>query len=162
MDAARLIETTREALGAVTDPLEILGEAWQAQALAEAIGQHIAVHGPLELRAEARGLIETGGWAAGALPDTILRTGGIRATRLSELAEARQALLDLGELLDEVGMALVAVACDAHEEWLYWQCIEAIDAADEAGDRIHGLLRRLTVRERMRGDPLADPVAGPP
>lgn len=45
-------------------------------------------------------------------------------------------------------MALVAVACDTGEESLYWQCIEAIDAADEALDRVHGMLRLLAEQDR--------------
>lgn len=57
-------------------------------------------------------------------------------------------------LLGEVGIALVSVACGTDEEGLYWQCIEAIDAADESNDRVLGMLRKLTaqdeVRERVR------------
>lgn len=56
----------------------------------------------------------------------------------------------LGALLGEVGMALVAVACDTDEESLYWQCIEAIDATDESLDRVHGMLRRLAEQDRER------------
>jgi hypothetical protein len=47
-------------------------------------------------------------------------------------------------------MALVSVACATDEEGLYWQCMEAIDAADESSDRVRGMLRRLTIREQER------------
>ena len=53
-------------------------------------------------------------------------------------------LLALGDLLAEAGFALVGVASSTEEEALYWQCVEAIDAADEARDRVHGMLGHLT------------------
>jgi hypothetical protein len=73
---------------------------------------------------------------------------GTRARQLSSVPDARRALAGLGELLGEVGTALVAVACATDEEALYWQCVEAIDAADEANDRVAGLLRRLVAQEQ--------------
>lgn len=73
-----------------------------------------------------------------------------RAAELSELAEPRATLTGLGMLLGEVGMALVGVACETDEQGLYWQCMEAIDAADESLDRVHGMLRRLDEQERER------------
>lgn len=57
------------------------------------------------------------------------------------MPDAREALAALAVLLGEVGIALVAVACDTDEEGLYWQCMEAIDAADESGDRVGGMLQ---------------------
>ena len=60
----------------------------------------------------------------------------------------RPALAGLALLLGEAGIALVGVACDTGEDGLYWQCIEAMDAADESLDRVHGMLRRLAERER--------------
>jgi hypothetical protein len=62
--------------------------------------------------------------------------------------------VDLGGLLGEVGIALVGIASAADEEATYWQCMEAIDAADESRDRVLEMLRRLPVRdeaERERG-----------
>ncbi|GAA0576919.1 DUF6099 family protein [Streptomyces crystallinus] len=150
MDAVRLIGMSRLALAESTAPLEIVAEAWQAQALAQAIGSHLAATGPPELRGEARGLSETGSRGCGALDHPGLRIGGVRATQLSAVTDARQTLTGLSGLLGDVGMALVGVACGTDEEGLYWQCIEAIDAADESSDRVRGMLRRLTVREQER------------
>ncbi|CAO0834323.1 hypothetical protein SMICM17S_01121 [Streptomyces microflavus] len=77
----------------------------------------------------------------------------------------RAALTALALLLGEAGIALVSVACDTGEDGLYWQCIEAMDAADESLDRVHGLLRRLGERERgarrpLRRDTRPRPVGG--
>ncbi|MEU0523721.1 DUF6099 family protein [Streptomyces niveus] len=154
MDAERLIGAGRVALARSGAALDVVAEAWQAQALAQAIGDQLARHGPQELRTEARDLAETGA-RGGTSPDhPSLRAGGIRAARLSVVTDARSALTGLGVLLGEVGIALVSVACGTDEEGLYWQCIEAIDAADESNDRVLGMLRKLTeqdeVRERVR------------
>lgn len=151
MDAERLIGVSRHALAGSADALDVIAEAWQAQALAQAIGTHLALGGPQELRGEARELGEAGGRGCGLPDQPGLRTGGIRAGRLSGVPDARGALTGLGVLLGEVGIALVAVACATDEEGLYWQCIEAIDAADESNDRVGGMLRRLMAREEAGG-----------
>ncbi|MFF4159023.1 DUF6099 family protein [Streptomyces sp. NPDC001678] len=148
MEAVRLIVATRHALAQAREVRDIVVEAWQAQALAEAIGSHVALHGPFEARAAALGLSEAGARASGALRQTALRSGGLRAAQLAEVRDPWAALTDLGELLGEVGIALVGVAGACEEDAVYWQCIEAIDAADETSDRIGGLLRRLALRTR--------------
>jgi hypothetical protein len=150
MDASRLIGATRRALACSRAAEEIVAEAWQAQALAQAVGSHLAVKGPGELRSEAYGLSEAGGRACGALSWD--GADGVRAAQLSDVRDPGSVLQGLGGLLGEVGMALVGVACAADEEALYWQCIEAIDAADESGDRVLGLLRRLADREQARSE----------
>jgi len=127
---------------------DIVSEAWQAQALAEAVGSHLAASGPRLVRAEARGLSEAGGRACGTLRESALHAGRVRAARLSGIQDARCALLDLGGLLGETGVALVGVAVSAEEEGFYWQCMEAIDAADESVDRVAGMLRRLEPMEQ--------------
>ncbi|MET9950498.1 DUF6099 family protein [Streptomyces sp. NPDC006339] len=168
MEAERLVATGRHALAESRTAQDIVAEAWQTQALAQAIGSHLALCGPQELRGEARGLSEIGG-GRGVVDHPVLRTGGLRAVQLTAVGDARAALTALGALLGEVGIALVGVACATDEEGLYWQCIEAIDAADEAGDRVRAMLRRLTVRERERErgrppDPARDragPTLGP-
>ncbi|MFF8277138.1 DUF6099 family protein [Streptomyces lateritius] len=149
MEAERLIAAGRHALAQSGTALDIVAEAWQAQALAQAIGSHLALCGPQEVRGEARGLSEIGG-GQGAIDHPVLRTGGPRAAQLTEVTDARVALTALGALLGEVGIALVGVACATDGEGLYWQCIEAIDAADESNDRVRGMLRRLAIRERDR------------
>ncbi|MFG3259992.1 DUF6099 family protein [Streptomyces sp. NPDC048172] len=148
MDAVRLIAATRDALARSRTVPDIVAEAWQAQALAEAVGSHLAISGPPEVRTEALGLSEAGSRACGSLHHPALRAGGVRAAQLSMIQDPRGALLDLGGLLGETGVALVGVAVSADEEALYWQCVEAIDAADESGDRVAGILRRLALRER--------------
>lgn len=153
MEAERLIATGRRALADSRVALDIVAEAWQAQMLAQAIGHHLALSGPPELRGEALSLSETGS-RGGTSPDH-----PARALRLTGMANVRATLLGLGALLGEVGIALVGVACATDEEGLYWQCVEAIDAADEAGDRVRMMLRRLAVRELARPPDPADSSA---
>ena len=147
MDAVRLILTSRRALADSGEGRTILAEVWQAQALAQAIGSRLAVSGPPELRGEALGLTELAGRGCGVLDAPDLDPGDLRAAQLTDLDDARRALLDLGVLLAEVGIALVGVASAAADEGTYWQCMEAIDAADESRDRVLEMLRKLAVRE---------------
>lgn len=67
MDAVRLIVTSGRALAAGGEVPEVLTEVWQVQALAQAIGSRLAVHGPPELRGEAIGLTELAGRGCGVL-----------------------------------------------------------------------------------------------
>lgn len=165
MDAVKLVRVGRHALAQSQAPLDILTEAWQAQALTQAIGGLLAIKGPPELRGEAQGLCEAGDRGSGTIDWSTLCAAGPgppgvpaglppdqrpRAAQLSEVPDARGALVELGGLLGEVGIALVGVACAADEEGFYWQTIEAIDAADESNDRVRGLLRRLTGWEHSR------------
>ncbi|MGW2523116.1 DUF6099 family protein [Streptomyces sp. NPDC001617] len=143
MDAVRLIVTSRRALAVGGGAPEILTEVWQAQALAQAIGSRLAVSGPPELRGEALGLTELAGRGCGVLDAPDLATEDLRAAQLTDLGDARQALLCLGGLLGEVGIALVGLACAVADEATYWQCMEAIDAADESRDRVRDMLRKL-------------------
>ncbi|MCF3125061.1 MULTISPECIES: DUF6099 family protein [Streptomyces] len=159
MNAKRLIEANRRALARSQDPSDIVTEVWQSQALAQAIGSRLAVTGPPELRGEALGLSEVGGRACGVLHAPRLGTEGIRAARLTETGDAQEILLGLGRLLGEVAIALVGVAMGAEDEGTYWQCMEAIDAADESRDRVIEMLRRLAVREQSLPEP--DSAAGP-
>jgi hypothetical protein len=147
MDAVRLIMTSRRELAGSGEGAEILTQVWQAQALAQAIGSRLAVSGPPELRGEALGLTELAGRGCGVLGVPDLDPGDLLAARLTELADARRALLDLAGLLGEVGIALVALASSADDQGTYWKCMEAIDAADESRDRVLEMLRKLTARE---------------
>ncbi|WP_329291033.1 DUF6099 family protein [Streptomyces sp. NBC_01455] len=147
MEAVRLIVVSRRALAGSGDMDEVVAEAWQAQALAQAVGSRLAVSGPPELRGEALGLTELAGRGCGVLDAAPRDIADLRAARLTELGDAREALLCLGGLLAEVGIALVGVACAADEQGTYWQCMEAIDAADESRDRVLEMLRRLADRD---------------
>ncbi|OXY96763.1 hypothetical protein BEK98_11130 [Streptomyces diastatochromogenes] len=129
-----------------------MAEVWQAQALAQAIGSRLAVSGPPELRGEALGLTELAGRGCGVLDPPELDPGDLRAAQLTELDDARQTLLSLGGLLGEVGIALVGMASSAADETTYWQCMEAIDAADESRDRVLEMLRKLAAREEVLPD----------
>lgn len=128
--------------------------------LAQAIGSRFAVSGPPELRGEALGLTELAGRGCGVLGAPVLDVGALRAAQLTELGDAREALLCLGGLLGEVGIALVGIACAADDHGTYWQCMEAIDAADESRDRVLEMLRRLAVRDRMVLERERDSAAG--
>ena len=147
MDAVQLIMASRGALAGSGDGRRVMTEAWQAYALAQAIGSRLAVSGPPELRGEALGLTELAGRGCGVLDTPCIDVADLRAAQLTDLGDARRALLDLGTLLVELGMALVAVASAADDEGTYWQCMEAIDAADESGDRVREMLRRLAARD---------------
>ncbi|MFG2634751.1 DUF6099 family protein [Streptomyces sp. NPDC048362] len=149
MDAVRLILTSRRALAGGADAAEMMAEVWQAQALAQAIGSRLAVSGPPELRGEALGLTELAGRGCGVLDPPELDPGDLRAAQLTALDDARETLICLGGLLGEVGIALVGMASAAADETTYWQCMEAIDAADESRDRVREMLRKLAAREEM-------------
>ncbi|MFB7461673.1 DUF6099 family protein [Streptomyces sp. NPDC056188] len=149
MDAVRLILASRRALAGSDETPAILTEVWQAQALAQAIGSRLAVSGPPELRGEALGLTELAGRGCGVLGAPDLDPADLRAARLTELDDARQVLLNLDVLLGEAGIALVGVASSAADEAMYWQCMEAIDAADESRDRVREMVRKLAAREAV-------------
>ncbi|MBM7440616.1 DUF6099 family protein [Streptomyces sp. HB132] len=150
MEAERLIAAGRSALAGSRGVPAVMAEAWQAQALARAVGGHLARYGPAELRTDARGLSETCALGSAVLDHPMVPAGGVRASQLTEVTRLSGALAALVLLLGEAGIALVGVACGTEEEGLYWQCIEAIDAVDESVDRVHGMLRRLAEQERDR------------
>jgi hypothetical protein len=158
MEAMRLIEASRLALALSQEPSVVVAEVWQSQALAQAIGSRLAIAGPPELRGDALGLSEVGGRGCGALEARGLGTEGMRAARLTGIGPAHDVLRGLDELLGDAGIALVGVAMGAEDEGVYWQCMEAIDAADESRDRVLEMLRRLAVREQ--GLPESDAAAG--
>ncbi|MFF1451110.1 DUF6099 family protein [Streptomyces sp. NPDC058274] len=160
MDAVRLIAASRRALARSGEIPETMTEVWQAQALAQAIGSRLAVSGPPELRGEALGLTELAGRGCGVLDVPSIDVADLRAAQLTDLGDARRTLLDLGGLLGEVGIALVGVACAADDESTYWQCMEAIDAADESRDRVLEMLRRLAARDQNQGVAERDPAPG--
>ncbi|KFG02498.1 hypothetical protein IQ62_01605 [Streptomyces scabiei] len=144
----RLIAVSRRALVQSGEAAAVMAEAWQAQALAQAVGSRLAVSGPPELRGQALALTELAGRGCGVLDAAVLGTGAMRAAQLTELGDTRETLLCLGALLGEVGIALVGVACAVNDEGTYWQCMEAIDAADESRDRVSEMLRLLVAQDQ--------------
>lgn len=166
MEAMRLIEATRCALAQARAAEDIVIEALQVQALAAAVGGSLAVAGPPEARADGRGLSETGMRAHEELHRGLAGVGAVRAAQLSEVQDPRRVLTALSALLGEAGVALVAVACATEDERIYWECVEAIDAADDSGDRVRALLRKLAARDGPRdlpaaGDPRRPAATGP-
>lgn len=155
MDAMRLIVKSRRALAVSGDTPQVLAAVWQAQALAQAIGSRLAAAGPPELRGEAVGLTEPAGRGCGVLSRDEPGPGEPLAAQLTEVGDTRAALTRLDGLLGEVGIALIGTACSAADDGTYWQCMEAIDAADESRDRVRKMLRRLADRavEPERGAP---------
>ncbi|MFF8312008.1 DUF6099 family protein [Streptomyces lydicus] len=147
MDAVRIIAVSRRGLTEATTVQDVLVEAWQAQALAEAIGSHLAIFGPYEVRSRARGLGDAGGRFSGGLLCPGSATVGLRAAQLTEVRDVRAALTNLSLLLRDVCEALVAVVLLADEEGMYWTCVEAMDTVDEARDRVSGILEKLEVRD---------------
>lgn len=156
MDAVRLVAETERALAAARDETRIMAECWQAQILACAVGGRLALTGPPALREEALGLAEAGGRES-VLPAVGATAGGVRAARLTAVADPAVALAILERLLESASAALVAVATSAQEDGAYWQCMEAIDAADDARDRVRRIRRRLGPGVSTRGDPAPGP-----
>ena len=144
MDALRLVRSTRYALAQARSVPQVLVEAWQTCTLTEAVGGHLALHGEASLRASGQVLADAGSHAGGCLdrpPDDW--TGYGRAAGLTELAQVGLVLRELRGLLGEASEALVVVACSADTETLYWQCIDAVDAAAGCTEAITELLRDL-------------------
>lgn len=151
MDAVRLIEAGHEALAACGRALDVVAEGRQAQALTRAIGERLAAEAPQHLRWAARELAESGARGCAADdPGAPGVPGRPRAAALTRVGDPVAVLFALDALLDEVGAALVGVAMAAEDEEQYWQCVEAIDAADESADRIRALLRGPWPRGRGR------------
>lgn len=44
-------------------------------------------------------------------------------------------------LLGEINQALVVLTCAVEDEGAYWSCVEALDAVDEARERVRALVR---------------------
>ncbi|MEU5305081.1 DUF6099 family protein [Streptomyces noursei] len=148
MDAVRIIAASRRSLAQTNTVHDVLVEAWQAQALAEAIGSHLAIFGPYEVRSRARGLGDASGRFSGGLLCSTATTDGLRAAQLTEIRDVKAVLVGLCQLLREVCEALVAVVISAEEEGMYWTCVEAMDTADESRDHATGILEKLEVRDR--------------
>lgn len=128
MEAVRLIEAMRDALKGARGEQELLAEAWEAHALAEAVVSRLL---PDDMR-------PTGPPGAGTG-----RSMPRRAGTLTEVREPAAALRELRDLLSELGVVLVSAACSVEDESLYWQCIEALDAAADSRDQVCVLLREV-------------------
>ncbi|MFG1808461.1 DUF6099 family protein [Streptomyces sp. NPDC049040] len=144
MDAARLVAESERVMRGAPQPEDVIEEAWQAGELVEAVGRLLtAVGHPSAARTGAPGFGGRTGpvvVAAGAGPP--------RAARLTAVRDPAGTLRALRVLLGEITHALVGLTRAVHDEGAYWQCIEALDAVDEAKDRVRALARG----ERMPGE----------
>jgi uncharacterized protein DUF6099 len=125
MDAARLVAEAERAMRGDPQPEHVIAEAWQAYELTEAVGQLLG--GDREAAVVRAGPEPVVGAAGGGPP---------RAARLTGVRDPAGTLRALRTLLGEIGLHLVAVTCGAEDEAAYSQCIEALDAVDEAKDRL--------------------------
>lgn len=155
MDAARLVAEAERAMSGNPQPEDVIAEAWQAFELTEAVVRLLAAEDAA--RAEGGGE-RSGGSAEGdaegdvtadhgrpvaragpappAAAGIATGAGQPRALRLTTVRDPVGTLGALRTLLGELGLAVVALTCTAEDETTYWQCIEALDAVDEAKDRI--------------------------
>jgi hypothetical protein len=162
MDAARLVAEAERTMRGCPRPEDVLAQAWQACELTEAVGLVLAQGvqpggeppGEPGRRAKDPGSAAPGS-AAGPEPDaeagsstgpgapTDVPTGAgpPRTARLTVVRDAPATLQALRVLLTEIAHALVALTGSAEDESAYWQCIEALDAVDEARDRVLALAR---------------------
>jgi hypothetical protein len=147
MDAVRLVAEAERSMDRSRQPENVIAEAWQAYELTDALGRLLTDGGtrsaecgggPGECAAER----DTGGpvLQAGSAPViSAPGSGSPRASRLTVVRDPAGALRALRVLLCEIGLALVGFIADAADEEAYWQYIEALDAVDEAKDRVRAL-----------------------
>lgn len=93
---------------------------------------------------DGAGARDPGGTALRAGPAPVMSATGVgppRAARMSVVRDPTGTLRALRVLLGEIGHALVGLITTAADEDAYWQSIEALDAVDEAKDRVRALSR---------------------
>jgi hypothetical protein len=160
MDAARLVAEADRAMRADPQPERVIAEAWQAYELTEAVGRLIGEerartrgggresdHGAERGRREEREHVGVpalrGPGPAPAREVAATGAGPPRAARLTGVRDPAGTVRALTALLSQIGLALVDVTSAAEDETAYWECIEALDAVDEAKDRARALARVL-------------------
>jgi hypothetical protein len=142
MDAARLVAESERVMRGAPQPEDVIEEAWQAGELVEAVDRLLAAG--RQRPAACTGGPGPAGWAgpAGrAGPVLAAGAGPPRAARLTAVRDPAGTLRALRVLLGEITHALVGLTCAVQDEGAYWQCIEALDAVDEAKDRVRTLAR---------------------
>ncbi|WP_051951719.1 DUF6099 family protein [Actinacidiphila yeochonensis] len=170
MDATRLVAQAERVLGGDPQPEEVIAEAWHAYELTEAVVRMVRGRQAPYLResvAGARGVrgedsVSIPGQPAGrvgGVPPSLAellppaetfgggRTAvltGAGASRVAQLTTVRhpeRALAALDALLVGIGRALIGLIGTAADEQAYWQCVEALDAVEEANDQLRSLGR---------------------
>ena len=136
MDAERLVAEAERAMCGAPQPEQVIAEAWQASELTEAVARLLAVEGGRRpgIPAAGPGLSAEGLGSGGG-------TGPPRAARLTGVRDPDGTLRALRVLLGEIGLVLVGIVSAAADEGTYSQCIDALDAVDEAKDRVRALSR---------------------
>ncbi|WP_051939868.1 DUF6099 family protein [Phaeacidiphilus oryzae] len=118
-----------------------------ARSLAEAAAQVArAVGGPVhepDHEPDHEPVRESGRPVVGASHGPVLAGPGEAACRLTGVADPPAAVHEMRRLVHETAEALIALACDASDEDLYWRCIDAVDAAAECKSLVTDLLRAL-------------------
>lgn len=148
MDAARLVAEAERSMGRGPQPEDVIAEAWQAYELTDAVERLLGEE--YGRAAQHGGAAPSGG--GGDPGRTVLRVGPApvvsatgagppRAARLTTVRDPAGTLRALRILLGEIGLALVGFIGAAADEEAYWSCIEALDAVDEAKDRVRELTR---------------------
>ncbi|SHM79109.1 DUF6099 family protein [Actinacidiphila paucisporea] len=145
MDAARLVAEAERVMRGAPQPEDVIAEAWQAGELVEAVERLLAAgQQPPGADADTVGPAWAAGPAGRAGP--VLAAAGAgppRAARMTAVRDPAGTLRALRVLLGEITHALVGLTCAVQDEGAYWQCIEALDAVDEARDRVRALARGL-------------------
>lgn len=152
MDAARLVAESERVMRGEPQPEDVIEEAWQAGELVEALVRLLAAGRPAgEGRAGALG-------RAGPVITAAPGTGPPRAARLTGMRDPEGTLRALRVLLGEISEALVRLSCAVQDEAAYWSCVDALDAVDEAKERVRALARE--VREGRGGGAEGGPACG--
>ena len=158
MDAARIVAEAERSMGRNRQPENVVAEAWQAYELTDAISRLLGGGGEDGAEGDdlgrgaptagcgGSGTCGGGGdsrWSASrAGPQPVVSAAGAgpsRAARLTAVRDPTGTLRALRVLLGEIGLALVGFIGAAVAEEAYWQYIEALDAVDEAKDRVRAL-----------------------
>jgi len=149
MDAARLVAEAERSMNRNRQPENVIAEAWQAFELTDAVERLLGEEGERPGAAARPGddrpgaaLRDPGGTALRAGPAPVVSVTGLgppRAARLTSVRDPTGTLRALRVLLGEIGLALVEFITAAADEEAYWQSIEALDAVDEAKDRVRAL-----------------------
>lgn len=152
MDAARLVAESERVMRGAPQPEDVIEEAWQAVELVEALVRLLAAGRPAG--EELPGALGRAGPAITAAPGA----GPPRAARLTGMRDPVGTLRALRVLLGEISEALVRLSCAVQDEAAYWSCVDALDAVDEARERVRALARE--VRAGCGGGAEGGPACG--
>lgn len=139
MDAARLVAESERVMHGAPQPEDVIAEAWQAGELVEAVERLLA-----PCRAADGHAVTVG--RAGPAITAVAGAGPPRAARLTGMRDPVGTLRALRVLLGEISEALVGLSCAVQDEAAYWSCVDALDAVDEAKERVRSLARGVQLQ----------------